>query len=328
MSVAVPPPRRRMLPATPVQRNNLTLDKSMQEARMVQTFHVHDKGVSPFCPPPEAKLATPKSKEDFRDPNKIDASVKSRRKIISGNVKSEAFPGEWKPKKAVPIHKRPPWVGVTGSGSAAPGADIAPQPHGRTVRHYTNKSHKSDQHLLQSLRVDYDPNTAWRSAKVQAKLAMEDDKDEDDLPDVFVRLTDPRRFNGTHKHRFRSDGSGAGLEGRRDDTDFAINHNGEAKILRDDDPEMDAPHKPIMPWEEDKLRSDAFYTRDMSQDMKTDDAYEDRVMTNGVIGRLAQEKKKHHDLETEYDRMQRKRAEYKVDKHYSFAWQAGDSVTF
>ena len=93
-------------------------------------------------------------------------------------------------------------------------------------------------------------------------MAMEGDRDEDDLPDVFVRLTDPGRYSGTHKHRFKSDGSGAGLEGRRTDVDHAINHHGLAKILRDEDPEMDSPHKPILSWEEDKLRSDAWYTKE------------------------------------------------------------------
>ena len=46
-----------------------------------------------------------------------------------------------------------------------------------------------------------------------------------------------------------------------------------------------------------------------------------------VLGRLAAERPGHQN-ETEYDRMQQKRDEYKVDKHHTFAWQAGVEITF
>lgn len=308
---------------------------------MKETFHVHDVHVLPATENRRAHsvqsepMERPQSASTYIHPDSMghtersvplfDARRKPPRKIVQGNAPATK-PAEWKPKKAIPLHKRPPWVGSTGGSSAAAGADIAPQPHGRVQRHHTNKSHKADQHFLQSLRVENDPNIEWRKKKVQAKMAMEGDRDEDDLPDVFVRLTDPGRYSGTHRHRFRHDGTGAGLEGRRTDTDHAVNHHGLAQILRDEDPEMDSPHKPILPWDEDKLRSDAWYTKDMDPNMRVEDV-DDPVMTKGVLGRLAAEKPGHQGA-TEYDRMQQKRDEYKVDKHHTFAWQAGVEITF
>ena len=58
----------------------------------------------------------------------------------------------------------------------------------------------------------------------------------DDMPSVFRRLTDPKRFNGTHKHRFAEDGVGMGLEGRREDDSHQTVIAGKAVITRDIDP--------------------------------------------------------------------------------------------
>ena len=64
----------------------------------------------------------------------------------------------------------------------------------------------------------------------------------------------------------------------------------------------------------------------MDPNMKVEDI-DDHVMTKGVLGRLAAEKPSHQN-ETEYDRMKQARNEFKVDKHHTFAWQAGVEVDF
>ena len=64
-----------------------------------------------------------------------------------------------------------------------------------------------------------------------------------------MRLTNPKNYNSTHKHRFSRDGVGLGLEGRRDDTTMNVLVAGQAQITRDTDPEMDTPHKPQLPWD-------------------------------------------------------------------------------
>lgn len=220
------------------------------------------------------------------------------------------------------IGKRPPWVGIGTSTSAMNGAEIQ-APLGKMQRYHTNRQQKEDEYLLQTLRVHDDPNVKWRTDAIQKKIAM-DNGDDDELPDVFVRLTDPARYPASHAYRFNEDGTGAGLEGRRDDIDHQINVQGTAKILRDDDPEMDSPHKPIMSWEEDKLRSDAYYSTDMSQHFKTEDAYDDSTMKNGVHGRLSSTYAipKHKQSTSEYDEMQQVRHDYKVDSCHVFHWQA------
>eukprot|EP00040_Diaphanoeca_grandis_P005354 m.32506 g.32506 ORF g.32506 m.32506 type:complete len:308 (-) comp16656_c0_seq1:113-1036(-) len=220
-----------------------------------------------------------------------------------------------------PINKRPPWVGLGTATNAMNGSEIQ-APLGKMNRHANNKQQKHDAHFLQTLRVHNDPNVQWRDDKIHAKLAMDDQDDE--LPAVFVRLTDPSRYPSSHARRFLEDGSGAGLEGRRDDPDHMVNVSGSAKILRDDDPEMDSPHKPIMSWEEDKLRSDAYYSADMDQSFKSEDAYDDHTMTHGVHGRLSSVAAipEHKSRDSEYERMQQVRKDYKVDACHVFKWQA------
>jgi len=221
-----------------------------------------------------------------------------------------------------PVGQRPPWVG-TGSGtSPMNGAEIM-APLGRMNRYHNNRQQKHDTHFLQTLRVADDPNTQWRNDKMQAKLAMEQDQDDDELPDVFMRLTDPSRYPASHSQRFR-DGYGMGLEGRRDDISHMVNVAGDAKILRDDDPEMDSPHKPIMPWDEDKLRTDAYYSTDMDITFKSNDAYDDATMTQGVHGRLSSVAAipPHKTRLSDYEREMKMKKSFNVHKDDVFQWQA------
>eukprot|EP00041_Stephanoeca_diplocostata_P006229 m.78599 g.78599 ORF g.78599 m.78599 type:complete len:239 (+) comp16246_c0_seq3:278-994(+) len=215
--------------------------------------------------------------------------------------------------------ERPPWSQPNGGENTIHGSEIAPEV-GRIERHKQNQKHFSDRHLLQSLRVHDDPNTEWRREKIQQKLAEEDDN----LPSVFQRLTDPKRYSGTHRHRFDAAGKGRGIEGRRDDTEYNVNVTGKGTIIRDVDPEMDTPSKPRLSWDYNKLRPDAYYTSDMTRLHSVDEAFTDPEMTHGVYGKLAQEKMPVYERDGgEYEDVQRTRQSFGINRDSVKAWQAG-----
>lgn len=116
-----------------------------------------------------------------------------------------------------------------------------------------------DKHLLESLRIPEDPNSSWRMEKIRAKTKNE--TGDEDVPDVFIRLLDHRRYSGTHKHRFAADGQGKGLEGRRDDDLQQRVIAGQGMITRREEPEMDSPHKPVLPWDAKRADHQMYYTK-------------------------------------------------------------------
>lgn len=187
--------------------------------------------------------------------------------------------------------ERPPWVSLVGAGQTDLGADIEPV-LGRFERHKQMESMYKDRHFIQSLRIPEDPNVAWRQEKTRTKIMKETNRGQrpgENVPDVFMRLLDHKKFTSTHKHRFTENGQGRGIEGRRDDDLYQRAIAGQVQITRQEEPEMDSPHKPLMSWEVKRMDHQAFYTRRVSKNFKSDDAYSDPVMLNGTLGRLASE---------------------------------------
>lgn len=226
--------------------------------------------------------------------------------------------------KVLTNDERPPWNG----SNTILGADIEPA-LGRNARFAQTKQQHADRHLLQSLRVPDDPNVQWRRDRISSVIAADREAglDEDDMPDVFVRLLDPGKFNSTHKHRFSETGVGMGLEGRRDDNDHEINVAGQAQILRTLEPAMDQPHKPLMPWELARMRTDSCYTVDINPNHSSQDAYDDPIMSdNGIYGKLAAE---HHSTKVrdggDYETMRKARKSFNIDSHEVKPWQHSDA---
>ena len=212
-----------------------------------------------------------------------------------------------------------------GLGSSVPGADIQPV-LGNLDRHYQQEVQFNDRHLLQSLRVAEDPNVQWRMDKIKAKIMLEDENHDDgDLPDVFIRLIDPRLYTGAHKARFKRKGAtewvGAGIEGRRDDTMLETAIAGQSTITRTDEPEMDAPNKTYMPWDIERMHPDAYYTRNINPDHTSDDVNDAR-MSQGRFSQMANEKMKVFVRPaSSYDDERKVRASFCVDKEHSVFWE-------
>jgi len=262
-----------------------------------------------------------------RDPAELMEEQDAKFRGSYGRTIQPLGPGpEWRGKdpkmSGLSIAERPPWVGVTGEANAVFGDYIAPV-LGRKERHDQQQQQFADRHFLQSLRIPEDPNVQWRTDKVRRKTMLESDMDADaDLPDVFVRLLDHTRYPGAHRARFSADGVGMGIEGRREDTLHQEVIAGNGTITRNLEPEMDAPHKPIMPWDEDRMQPHAFYTQNINPEFSTADANEDQEMTHGVIGRLASELHKTHTRDGgDYETTQKTRQHWKTDDHHVRSWQ-------
>jgi len=225
------------------------------------------------------------------------------------------------PPKVETNAERGQWAWGLGLGSSVAGADIAPC-LGLVDRHYQQQQQFSDRHLLQSLRVPSDPNCEWRMDKIRAKIMVEDEHPDDgDLPDVFIRLIDPRLYTGAHKKRFKRKSAtewvGAGIEGRRDDTLLEVAIAGESQILRTDEPEMDAPNKHYMPWDIERMHPDAYYTRNINPDHTVED-----VVTNERMSQIINEKSKIHVRDGgDYEAERKERASWCVDKEHSKFWE-------
>eukprot|EP00049_Salpingoeca_infusionum_P018714 m.358469 g.358469 ORF g.358469 m.358469 type:complete len:421 (+) comp18153_c0_seq1:246-1508(+) len=147
----------------------------------------------------------------------------------------------------------------------------------------------------------------WRpdSAKLPTEKPISSD-DAFDMPEVFQRLTNPKTFNGTHKHRFTPDGVGRGLEGRRDDESHTIIQAGQAQILRDADDEMDSPNKPINAAPRTRRPSVKGYDSMPS-----------------VFERLSKPSRTQIAAAGEYETKQRVRKEFGIEKNLVASWQAG-----
>lgn len=247
---------------------------------------------------------------------------------------SQLGPPRWPkvPKWALKTYtneERPPWNPTAGGANVTFGADVEPV-LGKQDRFRQQKQLWVDRHLIQSLRVPDDPNSDWRMEKAR-RLVQEDiafGRDDDDLPDVFVRMLDPKHFHGTHKHRFDENGKGLGIEGRRDDNEFELTVAGAATITRTPNLAMDAPHKPVLPWEERKMRGyDAYHTRTIDPTWSTDDAFTDEVMTdpNSIYKRLAEEQMATKVRDGgDYEAGQKARRAYNLDPFLVKAWQTSD----
>lgn len=244
--------------------------------------------------------------------------------------------GKWELAEGpIPIDERPPWQSLVGEANSLPGCDIQPV-LGRTDRHLQNESMFGDRHLIQSLRIEEDPNSSWRMDKIRRKTMAEGPRDDGDLPDVFVRLLDHKRYTGAHKSRFSADGQGMGLQGRREDDELNVAIAGKAVITRNDEPEIDFRHKPIMPWEERKRSVDAHYAcnslkkerarRHTSADNESDD------FKRSVLGRLSKDfsslSSKVADKSADaanktadYEECVRKRKSFSIDKTLVRKWQ-------
>lgn len=275
----------------------------------------------------EGKVPMSSAQAIHRDPAELMEEQDAKFRAPYGRTIQPLGPGpEWKGKdpkmSGLSIAERPPWVGATGEANSVFGDYIAPV-LGRKERHDQQMQQFADRHFLQSLRIPEDPNVQWRMDKVRRKTMLESDMDADaDLPDVFVRLLDHTRYPGAHRARFSADGVGMGIEGRREDTLHQEVIAGNGIITRNLEPEMDAPHKPIMPWDEDRLQPHAFYTQNIDPNFSTADANEDHAMTHGVIGRLASELHKTHTRDGgDYEATQKLRQEWKTCDHHVRSWQ-------
>ncbi|EGD82798.1 hypothetical protein PTSG_03448 [Salpingoeca rosetta] len=176
---------------------------------------------------------------------------------------------------------------------------------------------RRSQDLIKSLRVsDAKAEDPWWTPRSTQPESRHDraTTETDDLPDVFVRLTDHKRYNGTHKHRFSQDGVGLGLEGRREDDHHRHVLAGEAKITRDLDVEMDAPNKPTLPWETPKTsrpvsRSSTSRSRSPSKE--------------SVFERLSKPTKRKQDLpDGDYEIKMKVMNDFGVNKDLVAKWQA------
>eukprot|EP00054_Salpingoeca_dolichothecata_P020497 m.129368 g.129368 ORF g.129368 m.129368 type:complete len:395 (+) comp23637_c0_seq1:38-1222(+) len=132
----------------------------------------------------------------------------------------------------VKIEERPPWAGD--DHSSIPGSTPAfYQPSAKKDAIYT---HFFDKDFISSLRVTEEP---------KKKKVLKKNQDEN-LPEVFNRLTDVRKFPKRHKNRFDEQGHGLGLEGSREASEESLNHNlrGTPLITRETIPEFDSPNRP------------------------------------------------------------------------------------
>jgi hypothetical protein len=246
---------------------------------------------------------------------------------------------EWKGKDlkmaGLSNRARPPWASVTGEANHVFGEAIAPA-LGAWNRHQQNEQQFHDRHFLQSLRVPDDPNVQWRVDLVRQKTLMYEDVDED-LPDVFSRLTDHTKYPGAHRARFSADGYGMGILGYRDDTSLEETIAGNAQITRNLEPEMDKPilsamdrdeNRPrlLMEWDENRLHPHAFYTQDINPNFSVADASEDPLMQpDQIYGRLAgQQHATNVRDEGDYGQTQKLRMSWNVDPHHAKVWQTHD----
>ncbi|EGD78375.1 hypothetical protein PTSG_09442 [Salpingoeca rosetta] len=80
------------------------------------------------------------------------------------------------------------------------------------MKQKTKKRHGSSSSSSSSSRRSRRPSTAPSTASAPRTTVVSDYDDE--LPPLFRRLTDPRLYTGSHKHRFDEQGAGKGLYGR------------------------------------------------------------------------------------------------------------------
>jgi hypothetical protein len=152
--------------------------------------------------------------------------------------------------------------------SGSPSSSRSPSPTGRTAPRLRPDGG--------SARAQSDVSVGYGYRHAAAASALQG------LGTVFDRLTDVRGFTGTHRERFRNDGTGRGLEGRDGATDYDYvreQHMGKGTGRRETDPQTgkvieplaDAiPHHqvfnaPIPAWTSNDLASGAFgsvYGRD------------------------------------------------------------------
>jgi len=156
-----------------------------------------------------------------------------------------------------PYSARPPWHGTYGYSEREPVGKLPLTLVGQNGQQI--KAFRESQELITSLRSEGTrPEEQWwrpASARKADLSGTQEDHFTEPLPDVFQRLTDPRQFSGTHKHRFNEDGTGLGLDGRRDDEEYRQIIAGKGTITRDIDTEMDMPNKPILEWERARSRN-------------------------------------------------------------------------
>jgi len=309
--------RRRTLPPTPAQH---------------RPAH-GDLEASAKCPMSSAQAV-------HRDPEEMMMEQDSKMGgPYSRTIQPLGPAAEWKGKDmkmaGLSNRERPPWASVTGEANHVFGENIAPA-LGAWNRHQQNEQQFHDRHFLQSLRVPDDPNVQWRIDQVRRKTSMYEDVDED-LPDVFSRLTDHTKYPGAHRARFSADGFGMGILGYRTDTTLEETIAGNAQITRNMEPEMDKPimsamdrdeNRPrlLMEWDEDKLQPDAYYTHNIPSTWNVTDATEDPIMQpDQIYGRLAADKHATNVRdEGEYGATQRRRSSWNVDAHHVKAWQTHD----
>ena len=155
---------------------------------------------------------------------------------------------------------------------------------------------------------------------------------DDDMPPVYQRLTNPKYYTSTHYHRFDPEtGEGRGIDGRRDDETFQHAIQGQVKILRDDDPEMDGPSAPPasshpvkkveVPRPESASRSKSGRRRRRKQ--SSNDAYTDKCMTEGVFSRLYKPAYTDKRPEGEHDATIKVMKNFNVIKSVIPKWQSG-----
>jgi len=133
----------------------------------------------------------------------------------------------------------------------------------------------------------------------------------DEMPAVFDRLTNPKNFHATHRHRFTPDGKGRGREGREDDDRQQRAIAGQATITRDGTPELDSPHR---------ARSAAAAASPASPAAPRPRAADTAALPD-VFARLATPSKKRD--EDEFERTQRVRKEFGVIREAVPKWQSG-----